>query len=41
MRAVVWRTAIGPPARRFLRPLWDLVGAGVSVRLIRARTTLA
>ncbi|MFB7674493.1 restriction endonuclease [Kitasatospora purpeofusca] len=41
LRAALRRTALGPPVRRFLRPLWALVQAGVATRFTLARTRAA
>jgi hypothetical protein len=40
LRAVLRRTALGPPVRHFLRPLRAQLHAGVSARLAHARTTV-
>ncbi|MER6398428.1 restriction endonuclease [Kitasatospora sp. NPDC001603] len=41
LRAARRRTALGPPVRRFLRPLWALVRTGVATRFTLARTRAA
>ncbi|MFF4383635.1 restriction endonuclease [Kitasatospora sp. NPDC001547] len=41
LRAALRRTALGPPVRRFLQPLWALVRAGIATRFKLARTRAA
>ncbi|MET8700055.1 restriction endonuclease [Kitasatospora sp. NPDC004723] len=41
LRVALRRTALGPPVRRFLQPLWALVRAGIAARFTLARTRAA
>ncbi|WP_395292867.1 hypothetical protein ACF9IK_04095 [Kitasatospora hibisci] len=41
LRLALRRTALGPPLRRFLRPLWAMVRAGIAMRFTLARTRAA
>ncbi|MDH6708316.1 hypothetical protein P3T27_005055 [Kitasatospora sp. MAA19] len=41
LRAVMRRTVLGPPVRRFVQPLWALVHTGIATSLTVARTRIS